>query len=206
MLLYLIIAYFISVFIVTYIYWKLDVQSKRLGDYLTIISMIGFIITFGLYYIEYLSKVKIKQLEDKKTKVHERSIQNQIDYFIEIDDRYLKHFPYLERLHDEIYDTPNLTNYMQPDHVYKYHEIHMSLILIEAIENTLNTLIVLNENTIDWDTPDNKEWLDTWREWFKSNIMQQNWKKFKIQFSSITATFIDEKIISYIKTIVSFRS
>lgn len=71
----------------------------------------------------------------------------------------------------------------------------LSLILIEAIENTLNTLDVIHNDNIDWTLPDNKEWMDTWKIWFKSNILKNNWNKYQTQFSTETSTFLNTFIL-----------
>jgi len=178
---------------VTYLYFYKDISSSGYSNY--IISLTFLATFFPLIILIYQYQENNSELEKQKSKDVIRQMEADT---ISFEMMFIKHYPYLARLYQQIYPSrhvgsislPSLT----PEQMKQrdFFEIHMCSIMFQYIENTLLTFN--GYNLID-DDHQFAEWVLNWRSWFQSDIVKTQWENVKQYYGENTQDFIEQNII-----------
>ncbi len=178
--------------IINYYYWQNEniVSTQKFNNFWAMLSSIGVVAGLIAIVHEYY-----KNGDEKKYEQRQLFVQQTESNWIELEKYFVSNYPYLTRLYQQMYkDNPTITlppiNFDKKDlHKAKMHEIHVCAILFQIIENVSSFRSYLLPAEFD-------TWIVTWKSWFRSDIVLEQWKYMKKFYNSYTQNLISWMIIS----------
>jgi hypothetical protein len=191
--------YFAIVFVLlllliyTIIYWFSDLSSSWF-KYLKSMSNLGIVVALVDFIISEINQSSaatvdfISNMEDQ-----------QESGFIDIEQLFMSNYPELLPLYKEINQhNPMIQSLKVPENIDPIKKVQLETnvcnIMIQRLENIYLSILKFPDYQ---QIPEFKEWITTWKQWFKSSTMKKVWNlNKKYYFSSQTANFIDNYIIN----------
>jgi hypothetical protein len=164
-------------------------ESTKFTNFCTVMSILGIILSFIVLVSEYHKMKDQKKIHDVEVKTNETQLN-----WIELEKLFISNYPYLSRLYSQMYATnPNFRNldlkYSAEDwQKIQFLETHVCSILFQVIEN-----ICAKSDENDKDVHYH-EWLPTWKSWFRSPIVQQQWNAMKPFYTPKAQACVNEHL------------
>lgn len=186
------LMFLIIIFILSYIYWKVDTQEERskLTGYVSMLAIVG---TFVLL-LSFLDSNESKLLTDKKD-ILNNTISNDQNGIVDIEKIFIDSSPQLRRLYKQMYPENSVLQALPdpqitPEVLEK--EQHMLSIIMQNIESIIYPITMkwLNSNTEFY-----KTWISTFKMWFSSQLLRDYYQQNKTLYFKETQNFIDSKIL-----------
>jgi hypothetical protein len=181
-------------------YWNLPSvntgPAERFQGSIVLVSSIAVTITLGIAAWQ-LHKYRLEE------KAHQRDLFVGITnkYFSDLEKVFLDKYPYLDKFYRELYASkvaPNLARIPPSNQIDPNKDatltIHMCLIMLQDIEN----VIISIGPDADWNTDLNQEWLQTWRIWFGSPTLMQQYQLKKELYARSTQDFLNQHVFPYV--------
>jgi hypothetical protein len=189
----------VVIIITSILYWKSsDLMNNKINNYIQVLTMLisaisTIISVMALYY-------HLREMKRNMAMSYFSITQNEIN---DIDKQFMDNRS-LDRLYFEMYshipEVQELRKAKYPNHITITGDIlksehHMSSIIFQKIAD-----IYFCEDLghIDQQTYDDKcEWINTFKNWMKSPILQYHWKYMKIEQHPDVRHFVDHVLISH---------
>lgn len=190
---------FIFFVIYTFLFWATPLFEKR-GKFLDFVSSLyymGIIVTALAFGLELAARQERTEVEDARIRVADAE-----KGFIEIENIFRKTDPYLSRLYREMNPQNQiLQNLPAPTNLDSNREtrleVHIADIIFQQIENVLQNEKYTFQNGNSASGGTHREWVQTWRTWFKSPRLRAIWEQNKATFyNKRTQEWIDRYIIA----------
>ena len=155
----------------TVIYWKLPASfDPRFASYVQMLSVIGIVLAVITFL--YTSSFQASQIQHFNL-FDEQSITG--SGWIDLEKQFMAN-PNLLRLYKQMY-RENIPLQSIPDppvtDAVRNAEIHMSQIIFQNIDN-INSYVTIPGGS--WKDPTHYGWLRSFRSWFQSDILREQWQ------------------------------
>jgi hypothetical protein len=174
-------------------------NTRKFIGYFTIMN--AFTLASSMLII--INQQKASQVNEEYKYVTTHTVEQE-RAFIDTGTIFMQEYPYSFRLYQEMNSNDAIISSLPAPNVDDETkrviiETVLAKNVIQRIENTYN---ILTSEHVDWSKPENIEWINTWRIWFRSKRLNEIWQRNKVLYNSIFAQFLDREIIANTHTLL----